>query len=398
MTLGLSNLSACGGGATSKNLPTNFYSSTAAYQGAPLHASVNDAIFPQTAQDFSGDLTPSLSVSLNEAVDAILKDNAVPGLTAAVGIPGQGMWSTTLGFENISPQKPLAEHAYFWWGSVGKTFTATVIMKLIEERKLQYNDKLSKWFPSFPNANIITVNQLLTHTSGISSFQELPTPESNQNYHPPSEAISLAVEHGSDFQPGKYWKYNNTGYVLLAQIIEKIEGKPFHEVIQAKIIAPLNLKHTVALAPRQILEGLAIVHDAELGNLETSSPYGAANIAATADDMIIFWSALLTGRILDQSAVQQAFSLLYPFDSGTEFYGRGVMLYDFQSSNGEKHIWLGHSGTHPGVRALLFYDVTDKVFYALAINSNVHATALVGKLVEAVKKWRLQATLQIQAT
>ncbi len=397
LTVELSCLSACGGSAGPQLTATKLYTSSTAYQGAPLHAPPPTTVFPQEQSIIEGTLPPSLTASLDAAADSILKDQAVPALSAAVGIPGQGMWSMTRGFENISPRKPLSDQAYFWWASVGKTFTATVTMKLIEEHKLQYEDKLSTWFPTFPNAGVITINQLLTHTSGISSFQEGPDLESKQRYHPPSEAINLAATHGSDFQPGQHWMYNNTGYILLAQIIEKIEGKPFHEVIQEKIIAPLHLKHTVALAPRQILEGLAIVHDAQFGNLELSSPYGAANIASRADDMITFWNALLTGRILDQATVQQAFSTLYPMsEARTEFYGRGMMLFDFHSSVGAQYIWLGHTGSHPGVKSLLVYDIADKVFYALALNSDVQAGVVVGKLVEAVKQYRqLHTSLKI---
>jgi len=360
------------------------------YAGPPLHAGVATEVFAAIAPELQGELDPALAARLSDAVDWILKNTPAPGITAAVGIPGKGIWSTSRGLALVEPPTPLQENAYFHWASAGKAFTAAVVMQLIEEGKLGYGDPLAKWFPKFPNAGAITIDHLLTHTNGIFSFNADLQFHKQRGYQSPEKCLAVAERHGCVSCPGERWYYSNTGYVLLARIIEEVEARPFHEVVTGRIIQRLKLAQTIAMAPKRPPASLATGHvnrkpDADF---EPTTPFGAGNIAASAHDMVVFWHAYLTGKLLSKPAVEQAFARLYPmFDAGT-FYGRGVMLYEFPSKEGQTSIWLGHSGGTPGLKSVIAYDINSKTCVAVAINGNVSAEAAANKLLTEVKDVR----------
>jgi D-alanyl-D-alanine carboxypeptidase len=236
---------------------------------------------------------------------------------------------------------------------------------------------------------VITLDHLLTHTSGIYSFQSDPGLRAKRGYHPPKEVIAVASAHGNGFCPGEYWSYSNTGYVMLGQIVEQIEGKPFHEVVTARVIQRLGLKNTKALAPKDRPAGVAEPHPSKTPNepVEDSvptTPYAAGNIVATAADMVEFWHALLGGKFLKPATIREQFQGLYPmFDQGT-FYGRGVMLYDVPDKDGRHMTWLGHSGGAPGFKAIVAYSVEANAFVAVALNNDASAEATANLLLKAL--------------
>ena len=368
-------------------------SSAVEYRGSPLHAPVAAAAFAKAPGDLSGKLDDVLTKQFDAFVDEVLNKSLTPAITAAVGIPGQGLWSTSRGLALVDPPTPLADRSYFHWASVGKAFTATVVMQLIAEQKLSYDTPIAKWLPKFPNAGVITVDHLLTHTSGIFSFNSDLKFREALGYHPPDKLIAIAARHGSEFCPGELWHYSNTGYVLLARIAEEIEGHPLHVLIGKRILEPLRLTETVALAPRQQLAGLATGHvDRKRDpSFEPTTPFGAGNIASSAGDMIRFWQAFLTGKLLPPSQVEQAFARLYPMFGSPEFYGRGVMLYEFEDRQKQKVVWLGHSGGTPGIKTVMAFDVDAGIFLAVALNGNFTAEASANKLRTIVLEHRATA-------
>ncbi len=283
----------------------------------------------------------------------------------------------------------MAQPALFYWASAGKLFTGTVVMQLIEEGKLDYDAPLARWFPDFPNAQAITIDHLLTHTNGIFSFNADPAFRQLPGYVPPETALAIAARHGCVCCPGEQWYYSNTGYVLLAKIVEAVEQRPFHEVVHARIVEPLGLQHTVALAPRQNLAGLPVGHvdGKPLTSFNPTTPFGAGNIAASADDMITFLHARLTGKLLKPATVEASLARLYTMFSPAsgQFYGRGVMLYDVPDKDGSQLLWIGHSGGTPGCKAVVAYDTDTHVFVAVALNGEAAAEAVANRLVHDVK-------------
>jgi len=364
--------------------------STVDYVGGALHPALAPETFDGLDQCLVGELDGSLVRKLDEAVSWILKNTLAPGVTAAVGVPGQGLWSTSRGLAVSMPSTPLAKRSYFHWASAGKTFTATVVMQLIEEGKLAYDDRLAKWFPKLPNAGAITIDHLLTHTNGIFSFNADLRFQKTKGYHSPDQLIRIAVSHGCVCCPGERWYYSNTGYVLLGCIIEQIEGRPLHEVVRSRIIQPFGLTETIAFLPDRPPKELALGHVGGKPdrNFEPTTPFGAGNIGASARDMVVFWQSVLAGRILRPQTVVHAYAQLYPMFEQGLFYGRGVMLTEFTDTDKEKVVWLVHSGGTPGIKALIAYDLNSRIFLAVAINGNVSAEAAANRLRKIVKEHR----------
>lgn len=352
------------------------------YRGPKLHAAPRPEVFRQAAGELSGSLEAPIVTRLEHAFEQARRATKAPAMTVAVGVPGKGLWSATQGDSLASPR-------WFWFASVGKAWTAAVVLQLVEEKKLSLDDRLAHWFSDYPDANGITIDHLLCHTSGIYSFQSDPAFRARRGYFTPAELIDIARSHENSFCPGEYWSYSNTGYVMLGQIIEQIEGKPFHEVVSDRLIRPLGLTDTKALAPREEPAGVAVPHPSnptEAPNEKSipTTPYAAGNIVASATDMVLFWHALLAGKILKTQTVRDQFARLYPmFDEGT-YYGRGTMLYDVTGKNGRRLFWLGHGGGAPGAKALVAYSLDAGAYVAVALNNDGSAEATANLLLQAL--------------
>lgn len=361
-----------------------------AYRGGALHPAPPADVWAVPEGKLEGAPDPLLALRLSEAVDWILDKAKAPGITAAVGIPGKGLWAVSRGLLSRSPEAPLPFACYFHWASAGKAVTATLVQQLAGEQKLSLADPLARWFPDFPNAKAITLEHLLNHTGGVFNFNSTPEWRARQGYQSPEEIIRYAAKQGSPFCPGERWAYSNTGYVLLGRIIERVEQRPLHEVIRRRVLDPLGMKQTVALAPRQKLVGLAVGHtpDGKPDDFEPTTPFGAGNLAGSAGDMVRFWHAWLTGKLLPQATVRQSFDRLYPMFDPTTCYGRGVMLFDLPEQNGRKSLWLGHAGGTEGLNSVIAYDTASQVFAAVAINGKPSAAASVNKLLAEVRAHR----------
>jgi D-alanyl-D-alanine carboxypeptidase len=361
-----------------------------AYRGGALHAAPPADVWTIPDGKLEGAPDPLLALRLSDAVDWILDKAKAPGITAAVGIPGKGLWSVSRGLLTTTPETPLPFACYFHWASAGKAVTAAVVQQLAAEQKLSLTAPLARWFPDFPNAKVITLDHLLTHTGGVFNFNSTPEWRTRKGYQSPEEIIRYAAKQGSPFCPGERWHYSNTGYVLLGRIIEQVEQRPLHEVIRRRVLEPLGLKQTVALAPRQKLVGLAVGHtaDGKPDDFEPTTPFGAGNLAGSARDMVLFWHALLTGKLVLQATVRRSFDRLYPMYDPTTFYGRGVMLFDLPEQNGHKGLWLGHAGGTEGLNSVIAYDAASQVFATVAINGKPSAAASVNKLLAEVRAYR----------
>ena len=360
------------------------------YVGEPLHAGA-DVRSLDSGFDLSGELDSELVLRLEETLDWALENTDALGITAAVGIPGQGIWSASAGLLQTEPEIPADETSVFWWASVGKMFTSSVILQLVAEGKLTLDRTIDAWFPNYPQARYITIEQLLTHTGGVFSFQQDLLLRQRSGYVTPEELVEVSAGHGADFCPGAYWSYSNTGYAMLAKIVEAIEGRSFAEAIERRIIEPLGLAQTIALQPEALPENLAIGHvdGNPATDFQPSLPFGAGNIVASSEDMVVFLAALLSGELYPRALLQSSLDRLYPmFDPGT-YYGRGIMLYEVREGSALVN-WIGHSGgsQKQGIRAIVAYDLDAEIFVAVATNANVPAEALAYKSIETVRQHR----------
>ncbi|CAG5006665.1 D-aminopeptidase [Dyadobacter sp. CECT 9275] len=223
------------------------------------HAPLTEAVLSFTAAAYrpAQPLTGRLKDSLDATISRLFPVTRMPGITAAMLIPGKGLWQTTTGFLSQPDQQKADRSSVFYWASVTKLITATVIDQLVLEGKLSYNDKLAKWFPQFENAREISIGQLLDHTSGLASFNTDPALFKKEKHYTPEDLINIALLQKNLFPPGKYWSYSNTGYLLLAMIIQQVDNRSYAESVQQRIAAPLHLSSLKVLTGPVVLADLA---------------------------------------------------------------------------------------------------------------------------------------------
>ena len=251
------------------------------------------------------------------------------------------------GWKDVITRKPLKVGTRFPILSITKTMTATVVLKLQEDGKLSVRDKLSKYIPDFPNANKITIEHLITHTSGIHNYSDYVGVEDSliTNYPIAKERILNQIKsQPPDFSPGKRYSYNNSGYYLLGLIIEGVTGKPYETVVREMIFEPLNMKHSgfdflrlpdsIKAKGYQFLEaGRAVPYK----HFDSTYAYAAGSVYSNVHDMHQWALAISSGKILSKKSWAAAFT---PRRNG---YGYGWMIGQFL---GRKYI--RHSGGYPG--------------------------------------------------
>lgn len=292
-----------------------------------------------------------------------------PGLAVIVLKNGVVVFKRGYGLANLETRTEITTTTDFRLASFTKQFTATCIMLLVHDGKLSYDDTLTKIFPGFPGyGNGVTVRMLLTHTSGLKDYEDLYAAQfrgvEDTRIPQIGDAQILALmeqQRATDFPPGSQMRYSNTGYAMLAMIVEKVSGKPFGECLHDRIFAPLGMTNTLAFekrkneVPRRALgytnKGGAWV---EADQSSTSAVLGDGGIYSNVEDLAKWDRALREHTLLSSAEMQPAFSpVKVPGGARTDDgepaeYGFGWFLDPYK---GRKRTW--HSGTTTGFRTYI---------------------------------------------
>lgn len=347
----------------------------APYAGRPLHAAIAVAAAPGALTDTAFDA--ATVQRLDDTFARIRSATAAPAIGAALAVPGKGFWSAA----STPEDAPL-----LYWASAGKLFTAVVVLQLAEEGKLSLDAPVSRWIAEVPNGDVITVRDLLAHTSGLFSANEDLKARQQPRYRSAGENLAIARRHGAIFCAGENWRYSNTGYDLLGEIVHKVDGRHLAQAITARIIDKLGLKHTRALAPDSDIAAIAALQTAKNDKpIDPRWPGAAGPIAADAPDMVRFLAALLNRELVSAKTLGDMSATLYPmFDAGT-FYGLGLMAFDVPDGD-QRLQWIGHAGGTPGAGALLIYSPEDQAFAAVALTGDGSAAAAVNAVMKALRR------------
>ncbi len=186
---------------------------------------------------------------LRKTLDEQMEKYAIPGAVVGMWFPGIGNWTTSAGVNNFGGAAIPDRNVRVRIGSITKSFTATVVLQLVDEGKLSLDDALSRWDFKVPGAEGITVRQLLNMTSGLFNYTDVPefweTLEKDRLAEwTPQSLVALAVANPAVFPPGREYMYCNTNYILLGMIIETVTGRTAAEEITTRLIDRLNLKNT----------------------------------------------------------------------------------------------------------------------------------------------------------
>jgi D-alanyl-D-alanine carboxypeptidase len=344
----------------------------AAYRGTPLHAPV-EAAMTGTIPDAA--LSPDLARALDQAFERMKTAAKADALGIAVGRVSEGIWSRVA--LPVDAQR-------LWWASAGKMFVAVVVLQLVEEKKLSLDAVVSRWVRGVPNGDIVTVRDLLAHTSGLFSANEDLLVHAKPHYLGHAEMLALLQKHGAMFCPGGNWRYSNSGYDLLGEIIRAVDGRPFEDAIVARIVKPLRLSSVEVLHGGVPAPDVAPPVSAKEPVTDVSVAGAAGAVAADPVDMVRFLTAVLGGKLLKDETVSAMFAQLYPmFDAGT-YYGLGAMVFDV-NDGGRHEVWLGHAGGAPGVEAVMAYSPADRTIVAVALTGDGPATAVANGVLKSLR-------------
>ncbi|MDA2213303.1 serine hydrolase domain-containing protein [Bacillus cereus group sp. MYBK195-1] len=347
-----------------------------------LYTTPTSIVKAEPTQNVSSSLQTSIQrdrTSVKQAMRDTLQ-LGYPGILAKTSESGK-TWSYAAGIADLRTKKPMKTDFRFRIGSVTKTFTATVVLQLAGENRLNLDESIEKWLPGVIqgngyDGNQITIRQILNHTSGIADYLRSKDNDmmNTKKTYTAEELVNIGLSLPPDFTPGKGWSYSNTGYVLLGILIEKVTGNSYAEEIENRIIEPLKLSNTFLPGNSSVIPGTNHARGyfqpdgaSELKDVTYYNPSianSAGDMISTADDLNKFFFYLLSGKLLKEQQLKQMLTTVPTGIEGIDGYGLGI--YETKLPNGVS-IW-GHTGGIPGFSTLAGGTLGGK--HTLAVNLN----------------------------
>ena len=301
-------------------------------------------------------------LALIDIVQSSLGNTMTPGALVGVWYPGKGTWTAGVGISDLVIAAPVSLDDHVRIASITKTFTATVVLQLVEEGLLSLDDTLEQFIPGIPNGSEITIRQLLNMTAGIYNYVFDPAIAVDYVADPlldfsHEQVADIVREHGeADFAPGAEVRYSDTNYVLLGSIIEQITGRTAAAEITDRIIVPLGLTGTSfpeeEFLPEPIMRGyVAETTGSPLRDVTISNPdvaWTAGAMISTLADLKTWVEALATGTLLspEMQAERLDFQMM---PAGPVNFGYGLGVFTL---NG----FVGHNGGILGYSSWMVYE------------------------------------------
>jgi D-alanyl-D-alanine carboxypeptidase len=321
--------------------------------------------------------------------DSVLSNTKLPGIEIGVWAPGKVDYMKAKGISNIEKGLEMNLKNKFRIGSTTKPFVVTVLLQLVDEKRLALDDSISKFFPDFPNGSKITVRMLANMTSGIFNYSETEAFNDSVTNHPlkqwaPGELVQVALYGKPYFEPGKGFHYANTNTILIGMIIEKLTQNKLQYEIENRLLKPLGMNNTSFpeignILPEPGCHGYSFDSTGSLTDCsehyDVSWVWAAGAMISTLEDMKIWAEALATGKMI--SAELQKERLVWVEIEGSPVkYGLGLFtLAGF----------IGHNGGLPGYTNITVHDSVNKativVFYNTE-NDKIKPESMVGKIAE----------------
>lgn len=301
---------------------------------------------------------------LAESLDAYLLDQSFNGVTL-VASGDQIILLKAYGLAQVNEQKEMTVDHQFQIASVSKSFVAVSILQLVEAGKLTLDQTIDKYFPDMPNAELITIHQLLTHTSGLYSGDDLT------NYSQVTtvdEIIAPAFKSSNLYyeEPGTYSIYSNLGYDVLGAIIEQVSGQTYADYIEEHVLIPAGMTQSGLNMEGLVLENMATAYNGNISEgdeakvLHPSFGYSSGGLHSTAMDLYKYDRALHSNLLISQ----ESYDLMTQESSkvGTKSYGYGWYV------NTGVEDTVSHPGNLIGWHSMLLRHQEDKVTVILLTN------------------------------
>ncbi len=292
-----------------------------------------------------------------------------PGAAIIITRDGETLFRHAYGMADMERGVPLQPDAIFRLGSLTKQFTAVAVMMLAEQRKLSVKDDITKFLPDYPTqGKTITIEHLLTHTSGVKSytamakFNEIMASDATVE-----QMIDLFKNEPLEFEPGSRFAYSNSGYFLLGAIIERASGQSYASFLAHQIFEPLGMTRTA-------YEG----HEREAGQravgysrmkkpsaISMTRPHAAGALESTVDDLAKWDAAISSGKLLDAASWKQIFTPFTLTNGETSAYAYGWGVGTFK-----RRTAIQHGGSIPGFVTFALRIPEEKLYVAVLMNDD----------------------------
>jgi CubicO group peptidase (beta-lactamase class C family) len=310
-------------------------------------------------------------IHLDAYFDTLARNDKFMG-SVAVFKNKELIYSKYVGFADIEHGIKANENTKYRIASISKTFTAVLILKAIDDNKLNLNQPIDKFFPTIINADKITITHLLYHRSGIHNFPDDIWLDWNTQFKTEQEMIDIIAKSGSDFEPDSKASYSNINYILLSHILEEIHEKPYSKILEEQIIKPIGLKNTYYGGNINTVNNECNSYkffEIFYGNNNTGTGYwkiafetdlslllGCAGIVSTPIDLNLFSEALFNGKLVSTNSLNQMKTI-------KDSFGMGLFQMPFNDKTS-----FGHPGGIDGFASMFAYFPASNISFSLTAN------------------------------
>ncbi|MCX6218540.1 serine hydrolase domain-containing protein [Spirosoma sp.] len=341
----------------------------------------------QTPQVRTSPVHPVADSYVLDYLQQVANQSGAPGVSAAVSVRGKTVFSGGVGYADLDNRVPQNGKTVHCIGSVSKAVAVIAVMQLEEKGLLNLNDEIQKYLPYMPKKQKpITINQILTHTSGIRHYAKQDNDNYNikrmRHYDTFEEATTIFRDDPLLFEPGAYYSYSSYSSSLMHGIVEKVSGVPFEEYMKRNIWQPAGMLSTCFDVPSRIVanRGKGYVKDTD-GTLvnapyeDVSYKYSSGGILSTPEDMLKLAVALNKGVLLKPATLEKLYKP--QFDKNKKDFRanpnqpkepleQGLIWWSGKDRQGRT--WYGHSGTVKGTRSFLINFPAEQVVVAIQAN------------------------------
>lgn len=353
----------------------------------------------------SHQLTKILASDITERLDSIVNHFSTRYRFSGnilVAYEGSEIYTKSIGYADPLKKEPVKANTIFQLASVSKQFTAAAIMLLKADGRLDLNDQLTKYVPELPYPSI-SIQHLLHHLSGLPNYMYLVDKYWKQDHAPDNEdVVNMMAKYKLPlfFQPGSRYDYSNTGYVMLATVVERISGLSLNDFLQRRVFQPLGMKDTFVYSAadstisRSQIDGFRAYRSGyvRIKDTHNDGPVGDKGVCSTVEDMLKWDNALYNESPLSQELLQIVYTPAVT-NSGKEIpYGCGFRLRD---CNGCKVVY--HNGIWEGSR-INFHRFIDQghtiiILNNTSISSNHELVRLIEKTINQENTLRITSLL-----
>lgn len=342
-------------------------------------------VVPHAAEAQTRDRVPD---AVN-VLKAFMDTTHTPGLSGAIAVDGEIVWTDGFGYANLQHRVPAGEHTRYRIASISKPVAATIAMMLVEDGKLDLDAPIRSYLPLFPEKrDTITTRQLLSHTAGIRHY-EGDEFMSDTRYESRLGPVAIFADDPLLFEPGTDYSYSTYGYTLASAVMEAAADSTFLELLEARLRKPLGLTTLVPEKSEKVIPNEASFYLVQTSNGDTtvvnapdvdnSNKWTGGGLLAAPKDVVRLVLALLDGKVLQPSSLEEMLAPQAPLEDESYHYGLGWRVGE--DEQGRRRVW--HTGgAMGGSGVVMFYPERKLVVATLSNSSGVPHSTLADKMMK----------------